>query len=65
MILTLFHFFIENHLARKVGVGNPNITQDAVEDVHIKLKIIPRLGMIVITTIFLLMLNATHQIIGY
>lgn len=65
LILTLFHFFIENHLARKVGVGNPNITQDAVEDVNIKLKIIPRLGMIVITTIFLLILNATHQIIDF
>lgn len=65
MILTFFHFFIENHLARKVGVGNPNISQDAVEDVHIKLKIIPRIGMVVITTIFLLMLNATHQIIGF
>jgi len=30
-----------------------------------KLKLIPRLGMIVITTIFILMLNATHQLFGF
>lgn len=60
LILTLFHFFIENLLARKIGVGNPDISQDAVEDVHLKLKLIPRLGMVVITTIFVLMLNSTH-----
>jgi len=65
LILTLFHFFIENLLARKIGVGDPNISQDAVEDVHIKLKLIPRLGLIVITIIFLLMLNSTHTLIGF
>lgn len=65
LILTLFHFFIENLLARKVGVGNPNLSQESVEDVHIKLKIVPRLGLVVITTIFLLMLNATHQLIEF
>lgn len=65
LVLTLFHFFIENLLARRVGVGNSNISQDTVEDIHIKLKIIPRLGMLVITIIFLLMLNATHRLIGF
>jgi uncharacterized membrane protein len=63
LILTLFHFFIENLLAKKIGVGDPNISTETVEDVHLKLKIIPRLGMLVITVIFLLMLNATHQLI--
>ena len=65
LILTLFHFFIENLLARKIGVGRADISQESVEDVHIKLKLIPRLGMVVITAIFLLMLNATHQIIAF
>lgn len=65
LILTLFHFFVENHLARKVGVGDPNISAKDVEDVHIKLKFIPRLGLVVISTIFLLMLNATHHLITF
>lgn len=65
LILTLFHFFVENQLAKKVGVGNPDISQDAVEDVHLKLKFIPRMGMIVITLILLLMLNAAHKLIGF
>jgi uncharacterized membrane protein len=64
-ILTLFHFFVENLLARKIGVGKPTITQEAVEDVHVRLKLIPRLGMAIITIIFFLMLNATHQMIGF
>lgn len=64
-ILTIFHFFIENLMARKIGVGDPNLSQDAVEDVHLKLKLVPRLGMTVITIIFLLMMNATHGIIQF
>ncbi|MCB9223169.1 MAG: hypothetical protein H6582_03245 [Crocinitomicaceae bacterium] len=65
LILTLFHFFIENLLARKVGVGNPHISEQTVEDIHLKLKLIPRLGMVVITIIFILMMNATHSIIVF
>jgi len=63
LILTLFHFFIENLLAKKVGVGDPNLSEDAVEDVHIKLRLIPRLGMMVISIIFILMMNSTHGFI--
>lgn len=65
LILTLFHFFIENLLARKIGVGDPNISQEDVEDVHLKLKLVPRLGIVVITIIFIFMLNSKHQIIGF
>lgn len=65
LILTLFHFFVENHLARKVGVGDPHLTQEAVEDVHLKLKIIPRIGLVVISTIFMLMLNSTHSLFRF
>lgn len=64
LILTLFHFFIENLLAKKIGVGDPTISPDAVEDVHLKLKLVPRLGMVVIATIFFLMMNATHPFIA-
>lgn len=60
-----FSFFIENLLARKVGIGDPNLSQDAVEDVHIKLKLIPRLGMVVISIIFMLMMNSTHALINF
>lgn len=65
LILTLFHFFIENLMARKIGVGDPSISDEAVEDVHVKLKLIPRLGMVVITTIFVLMMNAKYSIISF
>ena len=64
-ILTNFHFFIENNMAKKVGVGNPNIEQEAVEDVHLKLKLIPRLGLVVITTIVFMMLNAKLGLIAF
>lgn len=65
LILTLFHFFIENLLARKVGVGDDNISDEAVEDVHLKLKLLPRLGLVVISIIFLLMMNAVHSLIQF
>lgn len=65
LILTLFHFFIENLLARKIGVGDPNISKEDVEDVHLKLKIVPRLGMLVISIIFFLMLNSKTQLIQF
>ena len=65
LILTLFHFFIENLLARKIGVGDPEISKEDVEDVHLKLKIVPRLGLLVISTIFFLMLNAKTPLISF
>ena len=62
LILTLFHFTLEYILARKVGVGNPNISDEKVEDVHLKLKIIPRIGLLVISTIMVLMMLAVRGI---
>ena len=60
LLLTLFHFFMENRLARRVGVGDPELSGDAVEDVHTKLTIVPRAGLVVITTIFVLMMTAVR-----
>jgi len=63
LILTLFHFFMENLLAKRIGVGDPNISETAVEDVHLKLKLVPRLGLVVITVIFVMMMNAKYSLI--
>jgi len=60
LLLTLFHFFMENHLARRVGVGCPDLTSEDVEDVHGKLKIVPRIGLVVISTIFVVMMSAVR-----
>ncbi len=61
-LLTLFHFFMENKLAAKIGIVKKSIEGSAeeLEDVHTKLKIVPRLGMVVITSIFLSMMIAAH-----
>ena len=58
-LLTLFHFFMENRLARKIGLGKMG-DDEKLAEVHLKLKIVPRLGLLVILTVFLLMLNAAH-----
>jgi uncharacterized membrane protein len=60
LLLTLFHFFMENHLARRVGVGCPDISAAQVEDVHAKLTIVPRIGLVVISTIFVVMMTAVR-----
>lgn len=60
LLLTLFHFFMENHLARRVGVGCPDITAAQVEDVHGKLAVVPRIGLVVISTIFVVMMLAVR-----
>ncbi len=60
-LLTLFHFFMENRLAKKIGIGCEYIPSDAqLADVHHKLKIIPRGGMLVISTIFFSMMYAVR-----
>lgn len=60
-LLTFFHFFMENHMARRVGVGDPCVSPEKVEDVHSKLKIVPRVGLVVISTIYLLMLYSVRS----
>jgi uncharacterized membrane protein len=62
LLLTLFHFFLENQLARKVGVGCPDISSEQVEDVHGKLQIVPRIGLVVITTIYVSMMVAVRGV---
>jgi len=59
LLLTLFHFFMENRLAHKIGLGK-NGDDHQINDVHLKLKIVPRLGLLVITSIFLLMMNGAR-----
>ncbi len=56
LLLAGFHFFMEDKLARRVGIGDPNTPADVLDDVHLKLTIVPRIGLGVIATIFLLMM---------
>src|SRR5690606_15281669 len=58
--LTSFHFFMEHRLARRGGIGRPETTDEALADVHTKLKIVPRVGLAVITTIYFLMMFAVR-----
>lgn len=59
ILLTIFHFFVENRLAKKIGIGKDG-NEKIIDDVHLKLKIVPRFGLVVITTIFLLMISAAR-----
>lgn len=61
ILLTLFHFFMENRMAKKIGIAKDG-NKEIIEDVHLKLKIVPRLGLVVIAIIFLLMINASRGI---
>ncbi len=56
ILLTGFHFFMEDKLARRVGIGDPNAPMEVIDDVHLKLKIVPRVGLAVIASIFVLMM---------
>jgi len=60
LLLTLFHFFMEDKMARKIGIGCPDMETEVLDDVHAKLKIVPRLGLLVISTIFALMMYAVR-----
>lgn len=62
IILTLFHFFMENRLAKKIGIGVTQSDDEALAEVHLKLKIVPRVGLGVITLIFFLMMFAVRGI---
>jgi uncharacterized membrane protein len=61
IVLSVFHFFIEHKLAKKLGYDEHR-DDNALAEFHLKLKIVPRIGMIVITVIFLLMINAARGI---
>ena len=62
ILLTIFHFFIEDKLAKKIVNGNQG-NDEKLAEVHLKIKIIPKIGLIVLLTIFLLMINAVHGIL--
>lgn len=59
IILTVFHFYMANRLASKINLGIRE-EDEKLTDLYLKLKIIPRIGMIVIFTILVLMINAAH-----
>ena len=61
-LLALFHFLLENRLARGIGLGRRDISDEAITDVHAKLKIIPRLGLGVITATYVLMMFAVRGV---
>ncbi len=61
IILTIFHFFLENKLAKKIVLGNEG-DDEKLAEVHLRMKIVPKIGLIILLTIFLLMINATHGI---
>jgi uncharacterized membrane protein len=60
LLLTLFHFFIEDHLAHKVGVGCRSTDTALLDGAVSKLKVVPRAGLVVITSIYGLMMFAVR-----
>lgn len=62
ILLTVFHFFLEKRLAKKIGLVEKG-NDEKLAEVHLRLKIVPRIGLLVILTIFLLMINAAHGIL--
>lgn len=62
-LLTIFHFFMENRLAKRIGIGCEYVPSDEdLANVHSKLKIVPRGGMLVISTILFSMMFAVRGI---
>ena len=45
-----------------VGVGDPDLSPAAVDDVHVRLQILPRVGLVVLTVIFVLMMIAVRGV---
>jgi uncharacterized membrane protein len=60
LVLVLFHFFMEDRLARRAGIGRADTPDAVLADVHVKLQIVPRVGLVVITTIIFLMMYAVR-----
>ena len=59
VLLTFFHFFIESYLGKKIKKKAANNTE-SFTDIHLKIKIIPRIGLLVILLAFLFMIRASH-----
>ena len=60
ILLTLFHFFMENQMAHKAGIGRPDTSDETLEDIHSKIRVVPRIGLGVIILIYLIMMYATR-----
>jgi len=60
LLLTIFHFFIENRLGKKINVIRHSGSDAVFREVYLDIKIVPRLGLLVITTIFFLMMYAVR-----
>jgi hypothetical protein len=43
-------------------MGDPDLPKEAVEDLHLKLRLVPRLGFVVLTSIFVLMMIAVRGV---
>lgn len=62
IMLTIFHFFLEDKLAKKIMLGKQG-DHEKLAEVHLKMKVVPRIGLTILMLIFLLMINAVHGII--
>ncbi|WKZ74564.1 MAG: DUF4149 domain-containing protein [Vicingaceae bacterium] len=62
LLLTLFHFFLENKLLKLLLPKEANDIEKNHTLVYSRLKIIPRIGLVVITSIFFLMMFAERGI---
>jgi len=60
LLLTFFHFFLETKLAKLIYPKDACMIEQNHNLVYSRLKIIPRIGLVVITSIFLLMMFATR-----
>lgn len=62
LLLTLFHFFIENKITKLLAPNDAKFIEENHALVYSKLKIIPRIGLVVITSIFIVMMFAVRGI---
>ncbi|MBI4929313.1 MAG: hypothetical protein HY841_01005 [Bacteroidetes bacterium] len=62
LLLTLFHFFLEARVTNLLAPNEKNYNYENHALVYGRLKIIPRIGLVVITTIFFLMMFAEYGI---
>ena len=61
LLIASFHFFMEQKLAAKIGVGDCEVSPDDEEDdPHGKLNIVPRVALLILTGIFLSMMYAVR-----
>lgn len=61
LLLTLFHFFVETRL-EPTAITADKLSETDVEKIIVVLKIVPRVGMMIIVTVIILMMVATRGI---